>query len=106
MTLSELIGLIRGLGLPVAQISWDGSAPPVPYVLVTPETSADVMADGQNFYRRTPYRCDLYSRGRDMEAEAGIEDALTAQDVEFERRHVPIGGGILETAYTVMTEGR
>lgn len=110
MTLAELCGILKSLGLPYAQVSWDArdgsSPPPLPYVLIVPETSADVMAGGGNVFRMTPYRCELYTRGRDMALEGRIEDALAASDARFVRRTVPLGDGVLETTYTTTVLGR
>lgn len=110
MTLNELCGIFKGLGLPYAQVSWDtedGTAPPpLPYVLIVPETSADVYAGGVNAFRMTPYRCELYTRGRDMALEGRIEDALTSSQAKFVRRTVPLDGGVLETTYTTTVFGR
>lgn len=109
MTLSQLCGILRALGLPYAQVQWDTSdgstPPPLPYVLLVPGTSADVMADGRNYQRVTPYTCELYTRGRDMALESRIEAAFEAVPVQFVRRTVPLGGGVLETTYTVTVLG-
>lgn len=109
MTLHELCSILRDLGLPYAQVQWDTSdgstPPPLPYVLLVPGTSADVMADGQNYRRITPYTCELYTRGRDMALEGRIEGALAAVPTQYVRRTVPLGGGVLETTYTVTVLG-
>ncbi len=109
MTLDELCGILRDVGLPYAQVQWDladgASPPPLPYVLLVPGTSADVVADGINYQRITPYTCELYTRGRDMALEGRIESALTGAAAPFVRRTVPLGGGVLETTYTVTVLG-
>ena len=63
------------------------------------------MADGANFQRVTPYTAEVYTRGRDMALEGRIETALQAACVPFVRRSVPLGGGVLETTYTVTVLG-
>ncbi|MCI6843807.1 MAG: hypothetical protein MR874_03485 [Coriobacteriaceae bacterium] len=109
MTLDELCSVLRAAGLPYAQIQWDASdasaPPPLPYALLVPGTSADVMADGTNFQRVTPYTAEVYTRGRDMVLEGRIETALQAVPTQFVRRSVPLGGGVLETTYTVTVLG-
>lgn len=110
MTLDELCGVLRDVGLPYAQIQWDtedGSTPPgLPYALLVPETSTDVYAGGINAFRMTPYRVEVYTRGRDMALEGRIEDAITASQTKFVRRTIPLGSGVLETTYTVTVMGR
>ncbi len=109
MTLAELCGIFKAIGLPYAQIEWDpqdkDNPPALPYVLLVPDTSEDVMADGMNFQRVTPYTCELYTRGRDMALEKRIEDSFSAVPVQFVRRSVPLGGNVLETTYTVTVLG-
>lgn len=109
MTLEQLCGIFKALGLPYAQIEWDtsdGSSPqPLPYVLLVPDTSEDVMADGMNYQRVTPYTCELYTRGRDMALESRIEAAFASVPVQFVRRSIPMGGNVLETTYTVTVLG-
>lgn len=109
MTLQDLCAVLGAAGLPYAQVQWDpsdeGSPPALPYALLVPGTSADVMADGANFQRVTPYTAEVYTRGRDMALEGRIETALQAACAPFVRRSVPLGGGVLETTYTVTVLG-
>lgn len=109
MTLQDLCAVLGAAGLPYAQVQWDQSdekgPPALPYALLVPGTSADVMADGANFQRVTPYTAEVYTRGRDMALEGRIEAALQAECVPFVRRSVPLGGGVLETTYTVTVLG-
>lgn len=110
MTLGELCGIMRDVGLPYAQVQWDvdgGDAPPpLPYALLVPETSRDIMAGEANRMRLTPYRCEVYTRGRDMALEGRIEAALVHARTGFVRRTIPLGAGVLETTYTVTITGR
>ena len=82
MTLADLCAVLGAAGLPYAQVQWDQSdekgPPALPYALLVPGTSADVMADGTNFQRVTPYTAEVYTRGRDMALEGRIETALQA----------------------------
>ena len=109
MTLADLCAVLGAAGLPYAQVQWDQSdekgPPALPYALLVPGTSADVMADGANFQRVTPYTAEVYTRGRDMALEGRIETALQAACVPFVRRSVPLGGGVLETTSTVTVLG-
>lgn len=109
MTLADLCSVLGASGLPYAQVQWDQSdekgPPALPYALLVPGTSADVMADGANFQRVTPYTAEVYTRGRDMALEGRIETALQAACVPFVRHSVPLGGGVLETTYTVTVLG-
>lgn len=109
-TVKELCAAVSSCGLKYAQVEWDTSdgstPPPLPYVLIVPTTSSDVIADGTNYARRTSYDVELYTRGRDMSLEGELEAALSAGGFVFERRHVPLGSGVLETAYTTVCMGR
>lgn len=108
-TINELCKCVRATGLPFAQISWDttdsGSPPDLPYALVVPTDSYDIVADGTNYVRRTSYDLELYTRGRDFATESKLESRLSSAGFTYERRHAPLGSGVLETVYTVITCG-
>lgn len=108
-TIRELCQCVRAAGLPFAQVSWDttdsSSPPDLPYALVVPTDSYDIVADGTNYARRTSYDVELYTRGRDFQTESKLESRLSSAGFTYERRHVPLGSGVLETVYTVITCG-
>lgn len=109
-TLKDLTACIKACGMPFAQIEFDttdGSTPPkMPFALLVPETTQDVIADGVNFVHITPYRVELYTSGRDMDIERRFEVALNESGFSYTRRTVPLGDGVLETTYTVTIYGQ
>lgn len=112
VTLAQLCGALRSVGLPYAQDEWDTeeadrkSPPPLPYAILVAQASEDVIADESNFVRVTPYDVEVYTRGRDMDLERRLEDALAALPTAWSRTHAVIGHNVSETVYTVRTLGR
>lgn len=106
MTLSDLIAAIGTLGLPITQIFWpDGHLPDLPYIVLVPQTTEDVMADGSSYLELTPYNIELYTRYRDMDLEARLESAL--KDAGFPRQKNTLAlDGAVEVVYSVTCVGK
>ena len=77
MTLEELSIKLKTSGLPLAYRQWpENEAPALPY-LVYYESSADtVSADGIAYYKISHITVELYTKDKDLAAEAALESAL------------------------------
>lgn len=79
MTLEELSIKLKTSGLPLTYRQWpENEAPALPY-LVYYESSADtVSADGIAYYKISHITVELYTKDKDLAAEAALESALLA----------------------------
>ena len=103
-----LCDAVSSTGVPFARVCWDRdqTPPPLPYALIVPGTTRDVMAGSRRVAEVTPYTVELYERGSSLALEAKVEAALTAAGLPFTRRCVPLSGGVVEMAYEVEVLGR
>lgn len=107
---TDLCRAVASCGLPFARVCWDkddpDAPPPLPYALLVPGATRDVMAGSRRAAEVTPYTVELYERGSSLDLEARLEAALDAAGLPFERRCVPLDGGVVEMAYEVTVLGR
>lgn len=108
--IEELCAAISSCGLRFAQVEWDpsdkGSPPPLPYVLILPGSTSDLIAGDCVLARQTWYDAELYTRGRDQVLERRLEEALEDAGLIPAISHVALGSGVFETVYTMAVTGR
>ena len=87
----ELKELIAGFGLPYAyyQFTKDTAKPP-PFICYYLAQSDDFAADGVNYAKIRQLVIELYTRYKDFELEAQIENALTAAGIFYSVAETPI----------------
>ena len=87
----ELKELIAGFGLPYAyyQFTKDTAKPP-PFICYYLAQSDDFAADGVNYAKIRQLVIELYTRHKDFELEAQIENALTAAGIFYSVAETPI----------------
>ncbi|MEY8436151.1 hypothetical protein AAK967_00165 [Atopobiaceae bacterium 24-176] len=108
-TYADLCAAVRSTGVRYYRVGRDAddtSKVPMPFCLIVPEDSEDVMADGSNYTKATSYRVELYERGSRLDLERSFEDALEAAGFPYTRRCVPLEHGVVEMAYYLTVLGR
>jgi len=87
MTLSELVTLLHGTGYPVSfsHFDTDDDNPPPPPPFITYMTPSDeaLYADDRNYYNMTDVDIELYTRGKDLDAERSIESIFSDNDIPY-----------------------
>lgn len=109
MTYRDLCAAIASTGLPWARFQFDPDQrdlPKVPFILVVPQESGDVMADGSNWSKATYYDIELYERGSTLDTEALVESALDEAGFTYQLRHVSMDDGICEAVWSTWVTGR
>lgn len=88
ISLKQLLKLTDSLGIPAAQIQWAPTeAPKLPYIVLVPQNTDNVFADGITYQDVTPYLVELYSRRRDVALEKRVQAAFDANGVAWDRYH-------------------
>lgn len=109
-TYADLCDAVASCGLPYARVAWDGddpsSVPALPHVLLVPEETDDVAADGTSLCEVTAYTVELYEHGSSLSTEARLERALIDAGFRFARRFVQVDAGVVEMAYHLSVLGR
>lgn len=86
MRLSEIKSILEETGMPVAYHHFqEGKAPALPFVCYLYEGSENFQADGIVYEEMANISVELYSRGKDLNAEAKIKEALTAHGIAWEQ---------------------
>lgn len=81
MTLTEIKRMLDVTGLPVTERAWpEGKAPPLPFIcyLVDPDGSDNFAADGVVYCAIDELQVELYTKYRDPNTEAKVEEALAS----------------------------
>lgn len=79
MTLGEVKELLKSSGLPVAYRQWPEEAekvPPLPYLIYYEDSTDSMLGDGAVYYIIRHITVELYSKERDLDAEAKLENLL------------------------------
>lgn len=100
----DLLSILDDIGLPYIQIQWPpASAPDLPYVVVVPDWTNGVSADNSVEFLPVRYMVELYTRYRDMELEAQLQNAFEEAGIYYQRSStvIPDGYAIL-TRYSMM----
>ena len=81
MILNKIKQMLDATGLPVTERAWPvGHAPPLPFIcyLVNPNGSDNFAADGMVYYPIDVLQVELYTKYRDPDTEAKVEQALAS----------------------------
>lgn len=84
MTLTELLAVLQGTGLPVAYRQWE-KPPDLPYLLYYVDDSANFGADNAVYARSLNCIVELYSDKKMPSAEAIVEGAFGFNDLYYEK---------------------
>jgi len=77
MTLEQLKTQLETSDLPVAYLAFpESAAPAMPFVVFQETRTDNFGADGVVYKKLSVIQIDLYTRGRDLDAEEALEDAL------------------------------
>lgn len=102
-SLRDLLDALDTLGIPFTQIQWSPKlAPELPYVVVVPESTRNVFADGIVKAAPVAYFMELYTRERDVPLEKRVQDALDDAGIGWNRYHtVDDDGPVVITVYNM-----
>jgi hypothetical protein len=89
-------------GYPVAYRQFK-SAPELPYIVYLFATSADLMADNENYQGIGDYQVELYTQDKDLTSEAVVEASLKALRLPFGKTEAYLD---TEDMYEVLYEVR
>ncbi|HSW62564.1 MAG TPA: hypothetical protein VLH56_04505 [Dissulfurispiraceae bacterium] len=84
MTLTELLAVLQGTGLPVAYRQWE-KPPDLPYLLYYADDSVNFGADNVAYTGSLNCIVELYSNRKLPSAEALVEAAFGASDLYYEK---------------------
>lgn len=91
MTAIQLKELVAGLGLPYAYYQFSkNTAKPPPFICYYLAGSDDFAADGVNYAKIRQLVIELYTKHKDFELEAQIENALSAAGIFYTVTETPI----------------
>lgn len=78
MTLTQLKTQLESSGLPVAYLSFPADeAPAMPFVVYQETNTNNFGADGVVYKHISRIQIDLFTFGRDLDAESALEEALS-----------------------------
>lgn len=91
MTEKELYEGLKSLGYPVTYSHFaEGEAPELPYITYLQRGTDNFAADGIVHLEVPEYDIELYSDGKNLEAEAAISEFLTANGVYYDKQEAYI----------------
>lgn len=100
MNLQELHSRLETTGMPVTYRKWaENAAPPLPNICYLVSNSNNFAADGKVYYRTNRVQVELYTKCKDLEAEAKVESALDS--LYWEKTETYIEG---EKCYQILYE--
>lgn len=83
--LSELIALLKLIGLPVTYGRWSvGHVPKLPYFVVVEQAREDFMADGEHYYKVQNFDIELYFEEKDPILEDKIESFFDKEAIAYD----------------------
>lgn len=86
MKLSEIKAMLESTGLPVAYLQFkEGNAPALPFIVYKFNTTENFKADGEIYKEIMNIDVELYTRDKDIKAEAKIKEALNAAGLIWEQ---------------------
>lgn len=79
MTLEDIAVLLETTGYPVAFQEWpEDAVPPMPYLVYLSPYTNNFAADGTSYFIVNHVQIELYTKLKDLEAEAKVESALAS----------------------------
>lgn len=106
-SVKDLLAILDDIGLPYIQMQWaPQSAPDLPYVVVVPDWTNGISADNSVEFLPVRYMVELYTRYRDMELEAQLQNAFSDAGIYYQRTStvIPDGYAILTRYSMQLTE--
>lgn len=101
MTLTELLAVLQGTGLPVAYRQWE-KPPDLPYLLYYADDSVNFGADNAVYTESINCIVELYSNKKSPVAEALVEGAFGTSDLYYEKTESWIADeGLCLVAYSI-----
>lgn len=86
MTYKEVFDMITSIGYPAAYNHFPQSTGmKAPYICFYYPGSNDYVADNHNYVKIEEVRIELFTDGKDFEAEKAVENVLKAHDLPFSR---------------------
>lgn len=83
-SVADIIAALEPTGLPVSTFAWPaGKAPSLPYIMLVPTESVNLVADGRTYARARRWDVELYMRTLDMDVLVAVEDALDAAGIAY-----------------------
>ena len=104
---SDVLAICDALPIPVTQIQWfPHETEPLPYCVLVPHETRNVLADGVVWAKSVAYDLELYMSERDVSLEQRIEAALDGAGIAWSRDHftVPDGPSVCAAYSMELTE--
>lgn len=99
MTITELNQALKTIGLPLAYHSFK-TAPRPPYLVYLFSSSADVIADNQNYAEISNFQVELYNNKKDPATEKRVEDKLKELELTYTKTETFIeSAGLFQVLY-------
>lgn len=99
MTISDVKTMIESIGYSCTYYEFQGDAPAKPFIVWYFPQSADFYADGLNYQKIEQLNIELYTRTKDFEAEAAVENVLKSNGFSWTREEQMIDQ---ESGYEVL----
>ena len=99
MTISEVKTMVQSIGYPSTYYEFQNAPPKKPFVVWYFPRSADFYADGLNYQNIEQLNIELYTRTKDFEAEAAVENVLKSNGFSWTREEQMIDQ---ESGYEVL----
>ncbi len=81
---AEVKNALDGTGLPVTYLQWKiGDVPPLPYICYYYPAMDPEAADNVTFASQYQLNVELYTKNKDFETEALVDEALTAAGMVY-----------------------
>lgn len=97
MTLQDVYIRLRSTGIPVAFYAFQSRQNP-PFIVYLTEGDSNFSADGRVYFSAHKIRVELYTREKDLSAEAAVEAAFS--DIFYTKDQIFIDSeGVYETIY-------
>ncbi len=97
--------LEEGTGYPVANIAFD-KRESVPFVVIMPEGSANLIADNKVYKKLEDTEIELYTEKRDLVAEGKVEKILDDLSIHYQSDAYFIAEEkLLKTIYSITIKG-
>ena len=99
MTITELNQALKTIGLPVAYHHFTNPPTP-PYLVYLFSSSADMMADNQNYAEISNFQVELYNVKKDLITEKRVKDKLKELELPYTKTETFIESeGLFQVLY-------
>jgi hypothetical protein len=101
MTITELNQALKTIGLPVAYHHFT-TPPAPPYLVYLFNSSADMIADNQNYHEISNYQLELYTKNKSPATEKQVEDKLKELELPYTKTETFIESeGFFQALYLI-----